>query len=128
MENSIAVHIIHGFQGASLVNAKVKVLLMGYLHAAAGHNTPLELLLDQHFKDVDKTLASLSRIAWGPHDTMAVLKNVKSNRTFAERMDDTTGKVVRQVDKIPLHRVGLRSDVGLMQDKAYGNGGLWIVR
>ncbi|KAL6909258.1 hypothetical protein GGI43DRAFT_172668 [Trichoderma evansii] len=128
MENNISVHIIHDFQGANLVNAKVKVLLMGYLHAAAGHNAPLELLLDQHFKDIDKTLASLSRIAWGPHDTMAVLKSVKSNRTFAEKMDDTTGKVVRQVDKIPLHRVGMRSDVGLMQDKAYGNGGLWIVR
>ncbi|GFP51889.1 riboflavin kinase [Trichoderma asperellum] len=128
MENSITVHIIHDFQGANLVGAKVKVLLMGYLHAAAHHNAPLELLVDQHFKDVDKTLASLSRIAWGPHDTMSMLKTVKSNRTFAEKMDDTTGKVVRQVDKIPLHRVGMRSDVGLMQDKAYGNGGLWIVR
>lgn len=128
MENSITVHIIHHFQGASLVNAKVKVLLMGYLHAAAQHHTPLEILVDQHFKDVDKTVASLTRLAWGPHDTVAMLKSAKTNRTFAEMMDDTTGKVVRQVDKIPLHLVGVRSDVGLMQDKAYGNGGLWIVR
>ncbi|KAL7920163.1 hypothetical protein ACQKWADRAFT_299119 [Trichoderma austrokoningii] len=128
MENTITVHIIHDFQGATLVTAKVKVLLMGYLHAAAGHNTPPELLISQHFQDVNKTMASLSRAAWGPHDTVAMLKSVKTNRTFAEKVDDTTGKVVRQVDKIPLHRVGMRSDVGLMQDKAYGNGGLWIVR
>ncbi|KAK1249650.1 hypothetical protein MKX08_009653 [Trichoderma sp. CBMAI-0020] len=128
MENTIAVHIIHDFHGASLVGAKVKVLLMGHLHAAAGHNTPPEVLVNQHFQDVDKTVASLSRAAWGPHDTVAMLKSVKSSRTFADKVDDTTSKVVRQVDRIPLHRVGMRSDVGLMQDKAYGNGGLWIVR
>lgn len=128
MENTVTVHIIHDFQGANLVSAKIKVLLMGHLHAAAGHNTPPEFLVNQHFQDVDKTMASLRRAAWGPHDTVAMLKSVKSSRTFAEKVDDTTGKVVRQVDKIPLHLVGMRSDVGLMQDKAYGNGGLWIVR
>lgn len=128
MENTITVHIIHDFQGANLVSAKVKVLLMGYLHAAAGHNTPPEILVNQHFQDVDRTTASLRRGAWGPHDIVAILKSVKSSRTFADKVDDTTGRVVRQVDKIPLHRVGMRSDVGLMQDKAYGNGGLWIVR
>lgn len=128
MENTITVHIIHDFQGANLISAKVKVLLMGHLHAAAGHNTPPEVLVNQHFQDVDRTIVSLRRAAWGPHDTVAMLKSIKTSRTFAEKVDDTTGKVVRQVDKIPLHLVGMRSDVGLMQDKAYGNGGLWIVR
>lgn len=128
MKNSVAVHIIHDFEDAHFLDARVKVLLMGLLHPAAALNTAPEVLAHEHAQDVMNTLASLDRIAWGPHDTITMMKSAKSSRSLGEKLDDTTGKVVRQVDKIPLHRVGMRSEVGLMQDKAYGNGGLWIVR
>jgi hypothetical protein len=128
MKNSVAVHIIHDFEDVQFVDTKVKVLLMGYLHPAASPNTAPQHLAEEHSQDVVNTVASLGRIAWGPHDTVAMMKSIKSSRSLGERLDDTTGKVVRQVDKIPLHWAGMRSEVGMMQDKAYGNGGLWIVR
>ncbi|KAL7943332.1 hypothetical protein V8C42DRAFT_328777 [Trichoderma barbatum] len=128
MKNSVMVHIIHDFEGMHFFDAKVKVLLMGFLHPAANPNTPPEYLTVKLSQDVVNTLASLGRAAWGPHDTVAMMKSVKSSRSLGERLDDTTGKVVAQVDKIPLHWAGVRSEVGVLQDKAYGNGGMWIVR
>ncbi|EHK21168.1 uncharacterized protein TRIVIDRAFT_124943, partial [Trichoderma virens Gv29-8] len=128
MKNSVMVHIIHDFEGMHFVDAKVKVLLMGFLHPAAHSNTPPEHLAGEHSQDVVNTLASLDRPAWGPHDTVAMMKSVKSSRSLGEKLDDTTGKVVAQVDKIPLHWAGVRSEAGTLQDKAYGNGGMWIVR
>lgn len=128
MKNSVMVHIIHDFEDMRFVDVKVKVLLMGFLHPAAGPNTAPEHLAGEHSQDVVNTLASLGRAAWGPHDTVAMMKSIKSSRSLGERLDSTTGKVVAQVDKIPLHWAGVRSEVGVMQDKAYGNGGIWIVR
>ncbi|KAH0490819.1 hypothetical protein TgHK011_002271 [Trichoderma gracile] len=128
MKNSVSVHIIHDSEAAHFVDAKLKVLLMGFLHPAAPPHTPSDHLAAEHSQDVMNTLASLGRAAWGPHDTVAMMKSVKSSRSLGERLDETTGKVVAQVDKIPLHWAGVRSEAGAMQDKAYGNGGMWIVR
>ncbi|PTB66133.1 hypothetical protein BBK36DRAFT_1118937 [Trichoderma citrinoviride] len=128
MKNSVTVHIIHDFEEAHFIDAKLKVILMGFLHPAAPPHSPPDHLAAEHSQDVMNTLASLGRAAWGPHDTVAMMKSVKSSRSLGERLDDTTGKVVAQVDKIPLHWAGVRSEVGVLQDKAYGNGGMWIVR
>lgn len=128
MKNSVSVHIIHDFEETHFIDAKLKVLLMGFLHPASPPHTPPDHLAAEHSQDVMNTLASLGRAAWGPHDTVAMMKSVKSSRSLGERLDDTTGKVVAQVDKIPLHWAGMRSEVGVLQDKAYGNGGMWIVR
>ncbi|KAL7819563.1 hypothetical protein V8C44DRAFT_141268 [Trichoderma aethiopicum] len=128
MKNSVSVHIIHDFEEAHFLDAKLKVLLMGFLHPAASPHTPPDHLAAEHAQDIMNTLASLGRAAWGPHDTVAMMKSVKSGRSLGERLDETTGKVVAQVDKIPLHWAGVRSEVGVLQDRAYGNGGMWIVR
>ncbi|KAL6884819.1 hypothetical protein HDV57DRAFT_508740 [Trichoderma longibrachiatum] len=128
MKNSVSVHIIHDFEEAHFIDAKLKVLLMGFLHPAAPPHTPPDHLAAEHAQDIMNTLASLGRAAWGPHDTVAMMKSVKSGRSLGERLDETTGKVVAQVDKIPLHWAGVRSEVGVLQDRAYGNGGMWIVR
>ncbi|KAL7791575.1 hypothetical protein V8C37DRAFT_142272 [Trichoderma ceciliae] len=128
MKNSVTAHIIHDFEDIHFVNTKVKILLMGFLHPAASPNTAPEHLAEEHAQDVVNTLASLGRAAWGPYDTVTMMKNVKSSRSLGEILDETTGMVVRQVDRIPLHWAGVRSEVGMMQDKTYGNGGMWIVR
>ncbi|KAL6867146.1 hypothetical protein J3F83DRAFT_109113 [Trichoderma novae-zelandiae] len=128
MKNSVSVHIIHDFDDAHFIEARLKILLMGFLHPAAPPHTPPDHLAAQHSQDIMNTLASLGRAAWGPYDTVAMMRSVKSGRSLGERLDDTTGRVVAQVDKIPLHWAGVRSEVGVMQDKAYGNGGMWIVR
>ncbi|TFA98053.1 Riboflavin kinase [Trichoderma ghanense] len=128
MKNSVSVHIIHDFEETHFVDAKLKVLLMGFLHPAAPPHTPPDHLAAEHSRDMMNTLASLGRAAWGPHDTVAMMKSVKSSRSLGERLDETTGRVVAQVDKIPLHWAGVRSEVGVLRDKAYGNGGMWIVR
>ncbi|GJN67723.1 riboflavin kinase [Purpureocillium lilacinum] len=127
MRNSVAVHIAFDFDGVTFYDARLKVLLMGYLHAASLSSNTGELA-DEHAQDVMTTLASLGRDNWQPHDTVTQMRSIRSERSFSDRLTEATGKVQEQVDRIPLHWAGVRSDSGTARDQMYGNGGIWIAR
>ena len=124
VKNRIAVHFIHDFDGATFFDARVKVVLMGHLHPPppSPKEADAEELIRQHAEDSMTVLASLGRENWGAE------RASRRERSFTERMDGVTGSVQGKVDRIPLHWVGVRSEVGMMRDAAYGNGGLWIPR
>ncbi|KND86523.1 Riboflavin kinase [Tolypocladium ophioglossoides CBS 100239] len=126
MHNGVAVHIAHDLDGA-FFDARLKVLLMGYLHPAAASDDPEELA-GEHAHDVVTTLASLGRDNWTPHEAVAHIKTLERERSFSDRLDGATGRVRQHVDRIPLHWAGVRSEAGAMRDRVYGNGGLWISR
>ena len=133
VKNRIAVHFIHDFDedcdteagSTTFYDARVKVVLMGHLHAPFGKDAEIEDVMKQHAEDTMTVLASLGRENWGAEDTVTRLK---SDRSFTDRLDGVTGSVQGKVDRMPLHWVGVRSEVGAMRDAAYGNGGLWIPR
>ncbi|ODA76784.1 hypothetical protein RJ55_07299 [Drechmeria coniospora] len=127
MHNGVTVHIAYDFDGATFFDAKVKILLMGYLHPASATDDPAELA-GEHAQDVMTTLASLGRDAWRPDETVAQMKTVKSERSFGDRVNDATGKMVQHVDRIPLHKAGVRSKSATRRDQLLGIGGLWIAR
>ncbi|KAH7329562.1 hypothetical protein B0I35DRAFT_404767 [Stachybotrys elegans] len=127
MSNAVVAHILYDFDNASLVGARLKVVLMGYVHPAMPGATA-EALLEEHARDVMTTTASLSREAWGPEEALAKVRAARSERSFTDRLGDVTGRVQQQVDRIPLHWAGVRSESGLLRDQAYGKGGMWIPR
>ncbi|PNY26207.1 Riboflavin kinase [Tolypocladium capitatum] len=127
MGNGVAVHVAYDFDGAAFFDARLKVLLMGYLHPSAANRDPGELA-GEHAQDVMTTLASLGRDNWAPHETVARMKTLKGERSFSDRLDGATDRVQRHVDRIPLHWAGVRSESGVMRDQTYGSGGLWIPR
>jgi hypothetical protein len=98
---------------------------MGHLHPppTSPKEADAEDLIRQHAEDAMTVLASLGRENWGAEQASS-----RRERSFTERMDGVTGSVQGKVDRIPLHWVGVRSEVGSMRDAAYGNGGLWIPR
>lgn len=122
VKNRIAVHLLHDFDGASFADAKLRVVLMGYLHPPLEREVSPSEVLDQHEIDTMVVMASLGRENWSIEEAS------RRDRTLAERLDGVTGSVQGKVDRIPLHWVGVRSEVGAMRDKMYGNGGLWIPR
>lgn len=128
MHNGVAVHVAYDFDGAAFFDARLKVLLMGYLHPSAPSAHDPEELAGEHAQDVMTTLASLGRDGWMPRETVAKMKTLKSERSFSDRLDGATGMVQQHVDRIPLHWAGVRSESGALRDQAYGNGGLWISR
>ncbi len=121
--HEVAVHLLYDLGGAPLTDAKLKVMLMGFLRPA-GANGPG----GAHPDDALVAVTSLSRPAWGPQATLARIETEKSARTLSDKYVDTRGRIQRQVDRVPVHWVGVRTAGGEMRDQMYGNGGLWIQR
>ncbi|PHH92818.1 hypothetical protein CDD83_4727 [Cordyceps sp. RAO-2017] len=133
MNSGVCVHIAHDFDGATFFNAKLRVLLMASLHAASGpapDDDPdaAAHLARLHVRDVMTTQASLGRESWSPHETIARMEAIRGQRALPDMLTEATGKVWQQVDRIPLHWAGVRSEAGARRDQMYGNGGMWIAR
>ncbi|KAH6693454.1 riboflavin kinase [Plectosphaerella plurivora] len=122
--NLVSVHMIHEFRGAMFYGARVKVLVMGQLRRAGLTDDPLFA----YANDVSVTVASLSREAWGPIETRQRMKTLKSERSFGERYLDARDTVQKQVDRVPVHLLGVRSDGAAMRDQTMGHGGVWVQR
>ncbi|KAI8310966.1 hypothetical protein K4K59_007743 [Colletotrichum sp. SAR11_240] len=126
-ENVATVHIIHEFGGALFLETKLKVIVMGQLRAS----TPpvgSDAALQAYGTDVLLTVASLSRDNWGPIETRERMRTMRSEMSLADRYVETREKVQKQVDRIPVHLAGVRTEGAALRDKAYGNGGIWIPR
>lgn len=126
-KNKVAVHVINDFEDVVFFDARLKVVLMGYMHAWTGGLSDEETV-EEHGQDVVTALATLGREAWQPDEAVATMAIAKGERTFTDRLNEVTGKVQNRVDRLPVHMVGVRSESGLARDQVYGNGGLWIPR
>ncbi|KAK9443229.1 LipA and NB-ARC domain protein [Metarhizium brunneum] len=127
-KNGVRVHVLHDFDDVAFFGGKLAVLLMGWLHPAAPPTAYSTDVVAQHALDIGTTLTSLDRDNWSPERTVARIKALKSGRSFSDRLDGVTGKVVQGVDRIPLHRVAVRSQSEAMRDQCFGVGGIWIRR
>ena len=134
-ETEITVHMIHDFGGGSVsfFDCKMKVIVMGYLRPIlfdASSPSSLPQRMEMASQDVRVTLASLnsSRENWGPDETVHKLRKAKSERGLGERFTDARDRVQRQIDKVPMHWVGIRSGDAELRDRVHGNGGYWVPR
>ncbi|KAF4853273.1 Riboflavin kinase [Colletotrichum siamense] len=126
-ENVATVHIIHEFGGALFLETKLKVLVMGQLRVS----TPpvgSDAALQAYGTDVLLSVASLSRDNWCPIETRERMRTMRSEMSLADRYVETREKVQKQVDRIPVHLAGVRTEGAALRDKAFGNGGIWIPR
>ncbi|KAF5004788.1 hypothetical protein FDECE_8727 [Fusarium decemcellulare] len=127
LRNKVAVHFIHDFEDLTFFDTKVKVMLMGFLHPWTPGQQEGDML-EEHGRDVMTTMASLGREFWGPEIAASGIRALKSERSFSDRLNEATSKVQHQVDRLPTHWAGVRSESGAMRDQVYGKGGLWIPR
>ncbi|KFA48260.1 hypothetical protein S40293_07372 [Stachybotrys chartarum IBT 40293] len=147
MRNGVTVHLITDFDdldsepptpstpsapslSSIFSDAKLKILLMGYLHPAmpGGAATPPDAYLAEHARDVLTTVASLGRAPWSAEEALARIAARRSDMTAVDKLGEATGKVAEQVEKIPIHYVGVRSEAQELRDQVYGKGGIWIAR
>ncbi|RGP78424.1 riboflavin kinase [Fusarium longipes] len=122
--NKVCVHILHDFEDTLFFDMKMKVMLMGYLHAASTTMSTQDIV-EEHSRDVMTTTASLGRDAWGPEVNLSATRAAKSDRGFKERLGDASGIVQGGLDRIPSHWVGVRSEALEMRDQVYGNGDMF---
>lgn len=126
-KNIATVHIIHEFGGALFLETKLKVLVMGQLRVSTppvGSGAALQA----YGADVLLAVASLSRANWGPGETRERMRTMRSEMSLADRYVEAREKVQKQVDRIPVHLAGVRTEGAALRDQAFGNGGMWIPR
>lgn len=125
----VRVHLIHDFSpGTTFFGAKLKLVIMGYLR-------PLTLPADRDvlfletINDIAITQASLSRPAWSHEETLHRAKTAQNARGVTDRMVDMRVAGQRQIDRVPVHMLGVRNDsIGVHDRSMYGNGGIWVKR
>ncbi|KIX00039.1 uncharacterized protein Z518_10966 [Rhinocladiella mackenziei CBS 650.93] len=131
-KNTARVYLIHDFQSAQFFDAKLSVILMGYLRALPepepGQEPDTDAQLFDFYKDVATTNASLSRSAWTAEANVEKVKSAASSRSFTERYVDFRQSSQRQIDRVPVHRLGVRTEGASLRDRLVGNGGVWIPR
>lgn len=120
--NEVTCHLLYEFGALSLVDSKLKLMVMAFLSPdtnAVSSTAPL-------------VVASLSRLNWGPQATLARIEAERSARSLPNKLTDkyvdTRGRVQKQVDRIPFHWAGVRTAGGEMRDQLYGKGGYWVQR
>ncbi|POS69518.1 hypothetical protein DHEL01_v212087 [Diaporthe helianthi] len=126
-ENIATVHIIHEFGSALFLETKLKVLVVGQLRMST---PPLgsDAARQAYGADVLLAVASLSRVNWGPSETRERMRTMRSEMSLADRYVETRDKVQKQVDRIPVHLAGVRTEGAALRDQAFGIGGMWILR
>ncbi|CAK7221866.1 hypothetical protein SBRCBS47491_004674 [Sporothrix bragantina] len=125
--NDVVAHLLYDFGTASLLDAKLKVILMGFVRplSTGGDGAAVAVAAAE---DASLVVSSLSRPAWGPQATLARMDSDKSSRSLSDKYVDTRGKIQKQVDRIPIHWAGVRTEAGDLRDQLYGNGGFWVKR
>ncbi|KAL8383337.1 hypothetical protein RB595_006877 [Gaeumannomyces hyphopodioides] len=127
--SSVAVHLLQeGLAGVEFFDVRLKVVLMGYLRPRLARDTP-PAKQQQHLA-VDSALAraSLARECWQPDVVRDFIREQQNARTFSDRLLGARDKAQMQMDRVPLHLLGVRTEASGLMDRAHGNGGYWIPR
>ncbi|KAK5455829.1 hypothetical protein LTS15_005146 [Exophiala xenobiotica] len=132
-KNSARVYLLHGFQGVQFFDAKLSVLLMGYLRGVHDPSSPeeepdVESMQFDIYKDIAVTTASLNRPAWTAEATLDRVKSAASSRSMSERYVDLRQNTQRQIDRVPVNRLGIRTEGAVLKDRLIGVGGVWVPR
>jgi hypothetical protein len=132
----ITLNLINDLEGLSIDNQKVEIRIMGYIRpydvVLPGEDLEEEVdpAVATAINDVAITQAILDRVEWGPHavptpkeqSKRGVMQKAKSGYV------ETRLSAQRQIDKIPLHKAGVRVPWDATRDKSLGKGGIYIVR
>jgi hypothetical protein len=131
-QNNARVYLIHEFGAADFIDAKLSVIMMGYLRAIevlqVDQEPDIEAQLFDFYKDVSITNASLAREAWSAGATLEREKSKASSRSVSERYVDFRQNTQKQIDRVPVHRLGVRTEGAALKDRLVGQGGVWIPR
>ncbi|KAK3947390.1 hypothetical protein QBC32DRAFT_384576 [Pseudoneurospora amorphoporcata] len=150
VEQQTTVYFITDFgAGVTFFGSKVEVLVMGFLHPVLDYReTSPQYRLDTAHQDVVLALASLNRPNWTAQTTLARMEAAETNadgergliggfkktkvvekgKEVKEKMSEAKEKVAKQIDRIPVQKLGIRKDDGKARDRYYGTGGYWIPR
>jgi hypothetical protein len=130
--NMVRVYLIHDFKSNMFFDAKLSVMMMGFLRHVEEPDPSQELDIDAQlfdfYKDIAVTTASLARSNWKAEATLERVESAASSRSINERYVDFRQNAQKQVDRVPIHLLGIRTEGTGLKDRLMGNGGVWVPR
>ena len=120
------VYLIKDLGELEFFDAKMSVMILGYLHPFKPFDSETSTM--DLYKDITVTQLSLARSAWSAEAIVEQMLQLKKSRSLTDRYVNARQYGQKQVDKIPLHRFGVRTDSMAVRDKWVGNGGFIIPR
>lgn len=128
LRKDVRVYILADFDSLSFVSAVLSLIIMAPVRPLPLQPIDVESQLFSITQDIAITQASLSREAWSAEDTLSRIKTDKSNRSLTERLVDVRTAGQKQVDRVPVHRLGVRTDSLGVRDRLVGRGGVCVKR
>jgi hypothetical protein len=128
---AVHVHIVHDRGKVVFTNAKVNLMIMGFIRpisVSLKSEPDLGNQEERSQEDIALTNRVLREAAWQPETVLERIKSASSGRSFTERVADARQSGQRQLDKVPVHRLGVRTDSMGLKDQLIGNGGICIKR
>lgn len=132
----VKAYLLHDLKGTQLqhLDAKISLLILGFLRPVSSPEQyhDYDSMLDEITKDIAVTQASLSpdREAWSAETCINRLKLTMNSRSMTERYVDLRQAGQRHVDRVPLHKAGIRAPGAVQRDQmaVHGNGGVYVLR
>ena len=128
----VRVYILEEFEGAKFFDAKLSVILMGFIRPASqvvpGEQPDPQATLGNLYTDITSTSASLARSAWQADETLERIRSTASSRSITERYVDARQSTQKRIDKVPVWSLGVRSDGAALKDRFIRTGGITIRR
>lgn len=126
---TVRAYLLHEFPANTLfIGSKLKLSVMGYLRPLT-LATETDVFMLETLNDIAITRASLDRPAWSHEQMIRRVKTAQAERGISDRLVDARIVGQRKIDKIPIHKFGVRSDSFGIHDRGmYGNGGVWVKR
>lgn len=126
-KRSVSAYLINDFgNDTTFFNCKLSVMIMGFMRSS--NHTTFENQILQLAQDITVAQASLERPAWQAEILLERIKTESSTRSFTEKIADAREAGQKQVDKVPVHWLGVRTDSMGLKDQLIGNGGICVKR
>ncbi|KAK5059929.1 hypothetical protein LTR84_009812 [Exophiala bonariae] len=135
-KNTARVYVIHDFQATLFFDAKLSVMMMGFLRHVhvdesaelGGRDPDRDAQLFDVYKDIAVATASLARPNWQADATLERVESAASARSFRDRYVDLRQSSQRHIDRVPVHMLGIRTEGAGLKDRLIGNGGVCVPR
>ncbi|KAK4505900.1 hypothetical protein PRZ48_003865 [Zasmidium cellare] len=125
-KRSISAYLINDLGNTTFFDSKLHLMIMGFMHPIP--QTSIEDQALQIAQDVATAQASLERPAWQVEPILTRIKTESSSRSFTDRLADAREAGQKQVDKVPVHWLGVRTESMGLKDQLIGNGGICVRR
>ena len=120
------VYVVQDFGGVQFFGAKMQVMVLGYLHPFKAFDP--ELSKTDLYKDIAITQLSLARPAWKAGSVMDQIRLAKKGRSLVDKYVNARQYGQKQLDKVPLHMLGVRTGSMGIKGKWIDTGGFSIPR